>query len=36
LSSGDILQRMETHVTKKRSMLRELKVAGHFLRHETL
>jgi len=32
----DILQRMEAHVTKKRSMLRELKVAGHFLSHETL
>jgi len=32
----DILQRMETHVTKKRSMLRELKVAGHFLSHKTL
>jgi pyruvate kinase len=31
----DILQRMEAHVTKKRSMLRELKVAGRFLSHET-
>jgi pyruvate kinase len=30
----DILQRMETHVTKKRSMLRELNVAKRFLRHE--
>jgi pyruvate kinase len=32
----DILQRMEAHVTKKRSMLRELKVADHFLSEETL
>jgi pyruvate kinase len=31
----DILQRMEAHMTKKRSMLRELKVAGNFLSHET-
>src|ERR1039457_5517984 len=30
----DILQRMETHVTKKRSMLRELNVAKRFLRQE--
>ena len=27
----DVLQRMQTHVTKKRSMLRQLKVAGRFL-----
>jgi len=31
----DILQRMQAHVTKKRSMLRELKVADHFLKQET-
>jgi pyruvate kinase len=31
----DILQRMQAHVTKKRSMLRELKVADRFLRQET-
>jgi pyruvate kinase len=31
----DILQRMQGHVTKKRSMLRELNVAGQFLSHET-
>jgi pyruvate kinase len=28
----DILQRMQTHLTKKRSMLRDLKVAERFLR----
>ena len=31
----DILQRMQTHLTKKRSMLRELKVAGRFLSQDT-
>jgi pyruvate kinase len=31
----DILQRMEAHVTKKRSMLRELNVANRFLHQET-
>ena len=31
----DILQRMQTHSTKKRSMLRELKVAERFLRQES-
>lgn len=31
----DILQRMQGHVAKKRSMLRELNVAGQFLSHET-
>jgi pyruvate kinase len=31
----DILQRMQKHVTKKRSMLRELQVAGRFFDHET-
>ncbi len=31
----DILQRMQGHVTKKRSMLRELNVADQFLNHET-
>jgi len=30
-----ILQRMQAHVTKKRSMLRELQVAGRFLTRET-
>jgi pyruvate kinase len=30
----DILQRMQGHVAKKRSMLRELNVAGQFLSHE--
>jgi len=30
----DILRRMQTHVTKKRSMLRELKVANRFLSQE--
>jgi pyruvate kinase len=31
----NILRRMQEHVTKKRSMLRELKVAGRFLAEET-
>jgi pyruvate kinase len=31
----DILQRMQTHLTKKRSMLRELKVAERFLSQDT-
>jgi pyruvate kinase len=31
----DILQRMQTHLTKKRSMLRDLKVAERFLSQET-
>lgn len=31
----DILQRMQTHVSKKRSMLRELKLADRFLSQET-
>ena len=26
-------KRMQTHVSKKRSMLRELKLARHFLQH---
>jgi pyruvate kinase len=30
----DILQRMQTHLTKKRSMLRDLKVAERFLRQD--
>ena len=30
----DILQRMQGHVTKKRSMLRELNVAGRFSSHD--
>jgi hypothetical protein len=32
---GDILQRMQTHLTKKRSMLRDLKVAERFLSQDT-
>jgi pyruvate kinase len=31
----DILQRMQTHLTKKRSMLRDLKVAERFLSQDT-
>ena len=31
----DILERMQTHLTKKRSMLRELKVAERFLSQDT-
>jgi len=31
----NILRRMAAHVTKKRSMLRELKVAGNFLTQGT-
>jgi pyruvate kinase len=31
----DILKRMQAHLTKKRSMLRELKLARRFLQHES-
>jgi len=30
----DVLKRMQAHVSKKRSMLRELKLARRFLQHE--